>query len=727
MTQAHSPQAGQLFAQGLQFHGEGDLAQAMRAYEQVLKLAPDHIDALYHVGIVGFQTGNFEMAAGFFRSVLALAPDDAAAHSNLGNALKEQQLLEEALDSYARALALNAADADTWFNRGAVLLAVGQPEDALHSFEQALTLNDADDQAWQQRAAVLRQLGQHVPALESAEQALALNPQNIEAHNQRGAILHALGRLDDAAQSLRQALALLPEYADAHHNLGLLLAAAGQLDDALHCHDQAIALQPQWHEAHASRAAVLRQLSRRDDAQRADATANKLRREQLADCRRLGEELLAQGRAPAAARHFAAALRLDDSDAVLWQLHARALNAAAQRDEALVSIGRALALKHDSAEFHLARGVILRGAARYEEALQSYQQVVQLAPRNTAGYTNLGSVQDQLGLADLAMANYERAIALDPGNALARWNRALVHLRRGDYQQGWRDYEYRWKAETLDLYKKQRDFAQPAWTGREPLAGKTILLHAEQGFGDTIQFCRYAPLLARRDAVVVLEVKPALVALMGTLEGVSSIVVKGDALPPSDYHIPLMSLPLAFDTRIDSVPAATPYLAPDAARVAHWRAALGPRTRPRVGVVWSGSAANQNDHNRSLPLPLLAALFDAPGDFISLQKEVRPDDQALLDTLPVLQLADQLRDFADTAALCAVLDLVITVDTSVAHLAGALGVPVWVMLQTPFEWRWLEQGAASPWYPSATLYRQAQRGDWTPLVEQVAADLRQLR
>ncbi|EEF27029.1 conserved hypothetical protein, partial [Ricinus communis] len=247
------------------------------------------------------------------------------------------------------------------------------------------------------------------------------------------------------------------------------------------------------------------------------------------------------------------------------------------------------------------------------------------------------------------------------------------------------------------------------------------------GFGDAIQACRYAPLVAQRGGTVILEVRQPLVGLMGTLKGVSRVVPKGEPLPPFDYHIPLMSLPLAFDTRLDSIPAATPYLAPDTDTVAHWRAALGPRTRPRVGVVWSGSADNQNDRNRSLPLALLAALFDAPCDFVSLQKEVRPDDQPLLDTLPVLQVADQLHDFADTAALCAVLDLVITVDTSVAHLAGALGLPVWIMLQTPFEWRWLEQGARSPWYPSATLYRQAQRGDWAPLVAQVAADLRQLR
>ncbi|HEV7817051.1 MAG TPA: glycosyltransferase, partial [Janthinobacterium sp.] len=251
-------------------------------------------------------------------------------------------------------------------------------------------------------------------------------------------------------------------------------------------------------------------------------------------------------------------------------------------------------------------------------------------------------------------------------------------------------------------------------------------LHAEQGLGDTLQFCRYASLVAQRGAIVILEVKKPLAGLLGTLAGVARIVIKGEPLPPFDYHIPLMSLPLAFDTRLGTVPGAAPYLASDQAKVAQWGAILGAKTRPRVGVVWSGHPANPNDHNRSMPLSVFARMFSDQYEFISLQKEVKPADQPLLDSMPVRQLADLLRDFTDTAALCELMDVVITVDTSVAHLAGALGKPVWVLLQTPFEWRWLERGTDSPWYPSATLYRQSQRGDWEPVIDALAADLGKL-
>jgi hypothetical protein len=403
------------------------------------------------------------------------------------------------------------------------------------------------------------------------------------------------------------------------------------------------------------------------------------------------------------------------------------LNADRRRDEALESIARALALKPDSGDYHLTRGAILRAALRYDEALQSYETAVRLAPRHPGVYTNLGSLLDQLGDAERAMANYAQAIKLDPDCALAHWNRSLVYLRRGDYQRGWREYEWRWKAETLAVYKGKRGFAQPVWTGREALEGKTILLHAEQGLGDALQFCRYASLVAERGATVILEVKQPLAGLLATLAGVSRIVVKDEPLPPFDYHISLMSLPLAFDTRLDTVPGALPYLASDDIKVAQWDTLLGARTRPRVGVVWRGGPGHPNDHHRSVPLALFSRLFSDQYEFISLQKEVPPDEQALLDASPVRQFADRLHDLTDTAALCALMDVVVTVDTSVAHLAGALGKPVWVLLQAPFEWRWLEQGADSPWYPSATLYRQGQRGDWAPVIAAVAADLDELR
>nr|ACN58888.1 TPR repeat protein [uncultured bacterium BLR13] len=721
-------QAEPLFAQGLRFHSEGELAKAMHTYEQVLKLAPRHVEALHHVGIVAFQTGNFDMAAGFIRSALTVDPDHAGAHGDLGNALREMQHLEDALRSYDRALELTGGDADTYYNRAVALQALQRQEDALHSYDQALELNAGDDQAWNNRAVVFQQTKRYAAALQSVEQALALNPHNVEAYNNRGNILRELGRLDEAGESYRRALELVPQYADAHCNLGRLLLSRERFEDALQCYDQAIGLDPQLAQAYRHRAIVLRKLNRTEDALRDNETASGLQRELTDAYCKLGKELREQGRPESAAGVIAALLKLDgsDSDAGIWQLHARMLNAAGRHEDALASIGRALALKPDSGDYHLTRGAILRATLQYEAARQCYEKAVELAPRHPGGYTNLGSVLDQMGHAGLALKNYDHAIALDPDCAPAHWNRGLVYLRQGDYERGWREYEWRWKAETLAVYKGKRDFPQPAWTGREPLEGKTILLHAEQGLGDTLQFCRYAPLVAQRGAIVILEAQQPLAGLLGTLAGGARVVVKGEPLPQFDYHIPLMSLPLAFDTRLDTVPGAAPYLACDQAKLARWDALLGAKTRLRVGVVWSGHPSNPNDQNRSVPLQAFARLFSDQCEFVSLQKEVKPAEQALLDALPVRQLTDQLHDFTDTAALCELMDVVVTVDTSVAHLAGALGKPVWVLLQTPFEWRWLEQGSGSPWYPGATLYRQSQRGDWAPVIDAVAADLGKL-
>jgi tetratricopeptide (TPR) repeat protein len=721
-SQQHA-QAAALFAQGLQFHSQGELAKAMQTYEQVLKLEPKHFDALHHVGIVGFQIGNFDMAVNFIRSAVAVNPDDAAAHSNLGNALREQQRFEDALRSYERAIQLNGGDADTFFNRGLALQTLQQPDEALRSYDQALAINAGDDQAWSHRAAVLLQTKAYAEALQSAQQALSLNSHNAEAYSHCGNALQEMGQLEEAEASYRRALELFPDYAEAHYRLGNLLLSRERFDAAVQCFGKAIALAPSFIEAYEERASALGRLNRQQEAQHDSKTAAKLKRELIAAYRKLGKELQEQDRPQSAARILTALLALDDSDPDIWQLHARTLNSAGRREAALASIGRALALKPDSADYHLTRGAILRASLRYEEARQCYEKAVELAPRHPGGYTNLGSLLDQIGEQDAALANYDRAIALDPQCALAHWNRGLVYLRQGDYERGWREYEWRWKAETLSLAKKKRSFSKPAWTGRESLAGKTILLHAEQGLGDALQFCRYVPLLARRGAKVILEVKEPLAALLATLEGVAAIVIKDEPLPPFDYQIPLMSLPLAFGTTLDTVPSRVPYLAADPAKLAQWSAVLGPKTRPRVGIVWAGHPGHQNDHNRSLPLSVFSRLFSEDCEFVSLQKEVRAAEQPLLDSLPVRQLAHLLKDFSDTAALCELMDVVITVDTSVAHLAGALGKPTWILLPKPFEWRWLEHGAESPWYPSAALYRQEQRGDWDPVIAAVARDL----
>lgn len=709
-------------------HSQGNLAKALQVYEQVLRLEPKHFDALHHTGIAAFQSGNFDAAVGFFRSALEIDPLHASALNNLGNALRELQMMEDALRCYDRALAQAPEDANTHFNRAVTLQSLMRTEDALHAYEQTLGIEVGDDQAWANRAALLWQTKQFDQALTNVEQALALNPQNIEASNVRGHILQSMGQAEEAEESYRQAVALAPEYAEAHYALGCLLLAQGRHAEALSCLSQACSLHPQYVPAQRQRAMALRALHQPEQAQQAESITLMLQGQQVAAYRQRGIELEQQLHFESAAAMYASALELDSDNTELQQLHARALKNTKQNEIVLDKLQQALQLRVERAARLGATEFVEQSDLQrdHESARIAFEKLTKLAPRNLYAYVNLGNVLQALGLRDLAMEKYQRALEIKPGMPAALWNLSLIQLARGDYEQGWRSYESRWHFKELPLYKFKRHFLKPQWTGREALRGKTILVYAEQGFGDAIQFCRYLRMVKQRGAHVILEVNKTLVGLMGTLEGVDQIVDLGSSLPAFDYQIPMLSLPLAFNTRVDTIPPGDPYLRSDPEKREQWQQFLGPKKRPRVGVVWSGSGIHGNDHNRSLPLSVLASTFSEEYEFICLQKEIRNEDRQLLETLPVRLVSERLHDFGDTAALCDLMDVVLTVDTSVAHLAGALGKPLWVMLPTPFEWRWLEHGATSPWYPSATLYRQEQIGDWTPVIDAVVVDLKKL-
>ncbi len=303
-------------------------------------------------------------------------------------------------------------------------------------------------------------------------------------------------------------------------------------------------------------------------------------------------------------------------------------------------------------------------------------------------HNNLGLALMAQGRPEDALACFQRALAIDPSHPRAHAQLGLCRLLMGDFHDGWRQFEWRWHDEPLRSHR--REFRQPLWLGEPSIAGKTVLLHAEQGFGDTLQFCRYASLIAAMGATVVLEVPTQLVRLLAGLAGVSKVLAEGENLPPFAYHCPLMSLPLALGTTLASVPAEIPYLWSDPTRVEVWRARLGPHLRPRVGLVWSGSRGHKNDHNRSLTLADLAGLISERAQFVSLQNELRPADVPILEgRSDIRHFGAQLTDFAETAALIDLMDLVITVDTAVAHLAGAMGKPVWILLPFDPDWRWM--------------------------------------
>jgi tetratricopeptide (TPR) repeat protein len=357
-------------------------------------------------------------------------------------------------------------------------------------------------------------------------------------------------------------------------------------------------------------------------------------------------------------------------------------------------------------------------------ALESYNRALQLSPKNGALYFNRGNVLQQLGRMDEALASYSRALVYRPDLAEARMETSHCRLATGDYEGGFPEYESRWQ--TKQLQPARLKTSTPLWLGKEDLAGKTILLWGEQGFGDSIQFMRYVPIVARSAGRTIFLVPALLRSLAQTLDCSISITVQANPLPEHDFNCPLMSLPLACGTTLQTIPADVPYLSANADLVEKWRNELGPRARPRVGLVWAGRRREPVNRTRDMGLEVCRPLVDLDIDVISLQKEIPDQDGGALESMRIGRLGEKLTDFGDTAALIENLDLVIAVDTVVAHLAGALGKPVWIMLRYSGEWRWLRERSDSPWYPTARIFRQKAPGDWAGLVGDVVRQLQGL-
>ena len=415
-------------------------------------------------------------------------------------------------------------------------------------------------------------------------------------------------------------------------------------------------------------------------------------------------------------------LRLAPDDAELLNRRGVVLLELGRAREALESFDRVLLHTPNRLDALGNRGNALLKLNRVADALAAYDRALECAPRNVQLLTNRAAALRRLDRPDEAARSASRALLIKPDFAQARFVESVARLTLGDFAAGWRGYELRWQVGWLA--SQRRSFAAPLWLGKELLDGKTILLHAEQGLGDTIQFARYATLLASRGARVILEVQQPLVRLLSRLQGVAAVIAREEALPHYDFHCPLLSLPLACGTTLETIPADHAYIAPADAAISFWRTRL-PQRRFRVGLVWSGERSHDNDLNRSMRLATLEPLLDLPDvAFVSLQHEVREDDLPFLQSRSdVCEIGRQSKDFADTAAAIALLDAVIAVDTAVAHLAGAMGKPLFLLLPFAADFRWLRERADSPWYPSARLFRQPQFGDWDSVVKVLRQEL----
>lgn len=531
----------------------------------------------------------------------------------------------------------------------------------------------------QQPDAAVEWIGRAVRQAPKAEYLLSL-----------AAVLERQGRLEDARRHYSQASSLRPDDAGLWNHLGNLLWQIGRKDEAVLHLQRALKLNPQyWEAAH--------------------------------NC---GMLLLELGRHADAVKCFDAAEKLNPS-AALYQMRAVCLSAVNRFEEAQAEYERSIALDPSLAETHNNLGLLHWRFDRLEQAFACFDRALALRPDFHAVLNNKAVVLLHLQLLDEAFATLQRSLAAAPNDAQTLFYLATLQLLTGDFERGWLAREARWRLPSVGLV--DRGFSQGLWNGDQPLEGKTILLHSDEGLGDAIQFARYVPMVAALGARVILEVEPPIQQCLGGIAGVAECVGRSSS-PAFDLHCPLGTLPLAFGTRLDTIPLAQGYVpAPPAGCVKAWDDRLGPRDRFRVGLAWAGNPDHKNDHNRSMALRMLAPLLDCGVQFVSLQKGVRDQDRAFLaERRDIADLTQHLTDFNETAALMSCLDLVISVDTSVAHLAGALEVPVWTMLPFNPDWRWLLSRSDSPWYQSMRLFRQPKRGDWASVVGDVCRELESL-
>jgi tetratricopeptide (TPR) repeat protein len=567
----------------------------------------------------------------------------------------------------------------------------GRPLEALACCQQALMIDPENPDTMNLMAVVYTEAKQFDHAREWASRAVAKNPKPAYLTT-LGVALHRLQRHDEALEALNKAVQLKPDDPEPLWHMGNVLIDAGRSPEALLCLERTLRLNPKHGEAAYQAGHILHGLER-------------------------FEEALA---------YLDRSARLRPDHALTLHMRALLLLRLDRLDEALTDNQRAVELDPSNADACNNMGAVLEALGRIEEALSWYDRSLKMQPDSMRALANMGAALVQLGSFDEATLVYERAIAIDPNDRRVAWNRAVLQLLTGDFEAGWEGFEtLRWRAaDQLATYPK---FSAPRWLGQEPIAGKTLVVCQDEGLGDAIQFVRYVPLLASRGARVILVVEVPLCALLSGVSGVSQCLPKlsETRLPPFDFHVALDSLPMLFGTRLDNIPVMEAYLpAPGADQVQAWENRLGPRRKLRVGLAWAGNPDHKNDRNRSMPFRMLFPLLDVDATFVSLQKKPRPRDvESLRERPDVVDFTADLTDLAATAALVSCLDLVITVDTSVAHLAAALGRPTWIMLpQTP-DFRWLLNRDDSPWYPTVRLFRQSATREYGSVIERVRCEL----
>jgi tetratricopeptide (TPR) repeat protein len=575
-------------------------------------------------------------------------------------------------------------------NIGLTLETMNRLPEAREFYEQTLAKGINLPEIHYGLGSLLMKLKLYKEAERAFRAALRLKPNYPESMNNLGAALKSQGLIDDAFNVFQQAVAIKADFADPYVNIGSILQERGKFEEALGLYRRALSLNSNLPDAYSQMGHALKQLDRLEES--------------VASCR--------------------TAIELSPDHADAHNNLGAAYHGLGRQDDAMASFQRALELRPNFAEAYANVGVVLKEQGKLEEAEKLYRQALELRQDFMEVYNNLGTVLQETCRLDEAIESYQKALSLKPDQALTHWNLALLKLLQGKFDEAWPEYEWRWKAPEFRRKLPIRQLFEPEWTG-ESLEGKRILLYSEQGFGDTIQFIRYIPMVAERGARVVLACQPELARLFKQLDHIDQMLVANDPLPKFDVHCALLGLPRVFKTNLDSIPAQIPYLKSDPQAAAKWRERMPTERRLKIGISWAGRPVHQEDRKRSIPLAMFAPLQEAGAWFCSLQKgEAAKEAKNPPLGMDLVDWSDDLHDFADTAALLESLDMVVTVDTAVAHLAGAMGKIVWVLLPFFPDWRWMLDREDSPWYPTLRLFRQPAVGDWVSPMARIRDELK---
>jgi tetratricopeptide (TPR) repeat protein len=648
------------------------------------------IEAKFHLALGFFQNEKITDAKILLNEILLADPKHAESWFYSSLIADQEGSPQDAIRHLETALEIESQNLKYLYTIGDFFYEQNYLDEGIKIFELVIKIQPQDYNGYYNLAGFLRKQGEYKKSLLNYNKVLELDEGNINAIFNIGSILIDIKEYIDAIAYFRRVVEIEPNSDDVLNNLGFLYLELDDLEVADEYLKKSALINPNSFNA----------------------------------LNNLGKVHGKKGLFLEAIEYFDRAIILKPDYAEAYSNRGSILNELKQFTAALIDFEKALILNPNLAEVYSNRGNAFKEIRRFDEALASYNQAIEIKPDFAEAYSNRGLLYEWLLHYENAIIDYDRAIAVQPNFADAYFNKALCLLRIGDFSNGWELYEWRWKIKELGLIK--RSFPQPLWLGKEDLQNKTILLHAEQGLGDTIQFCRYAKLVKESGARVLLEVPKQLFNLLHELEGVDELIESGKPLPVFHYHCPLLSLPLVFNTNLANISSQISYLKNDPNNLMFWRSKLGEKNRLRIGVVWSSASNFKDDKNRSMQLEEFINCI--PLDLyqvVSLQKEIKIADKDCFDFLNgnVCHYGADITDFADTAAIAGCVDVVVSTCTSVPHMTSALGIPTWLLLSAHPDWRWFLDREDSPWYPSIKIYRQPSPGDWDSVIQRVRQDL----